>query len=93
MLSDRTPDPNVMLPSSLDITAVTNDCVILVARYVPYCVFICYYFMYYSIIAPYFEEYKSQSRSVSQHIPSKHSKEMALQSEVVSKCYMQKCVN
>ena len=85
-MSDCVPDPNVMLPSSLDITAVKDDCVILVARYVPNYVFIYYYSICCSIIAPYFEEYKSQCRSVSQHIPSKYSKEMALKSEVVSKC-------
>lgn len=91
-MSDRRPDPNVMLPSSLDIAAVKDDCVTLVARYVPYYVFIYYYFIYCSIIVPYFEEYKSQSSSVAQHIPSKYSKERALKSEVVSKCYT-KCVN
>ena len=84
-MSDCTPDPNVMLPSSLDIATVTNDCIILAARYVPYYVFIYYCTLYYRIIAPYFEEYKSQCSSVSQHIPSKYSKEMELKSEVVRK--------
>ena len=34
--SDCTPDPNVMLPSSLDVTALKDECIILVARYVAY---------------------------------------------------------
>ena len=33
-ISDCTPDPNAVLPSSLDTAAVNNDCVILVAQYV-----------------------------------------------------------
>lgn len=37
------------------------------------------------IILQHFEEYKNQNGLVSQHIPSKYSKEMASKSEIVSK--------
>ena len=46
-ISDCTPDPNAMLPSSLDVADVNNDCVILVAQYVVFFIFIYYYSMYY----------------------------------------------
>ena len=62
--------------------------VILVAWCIVFSFHILLLYVLYSIIAPYFEEYKTQSSSVSQHISSKYSKEMALKSEVVSKSYV-----
>ena len=53
---------------------------------VAWCTVFCFHILFYSKIAPYLEEYKTQSSSVSQHISSKYSKEMALKS-VVSKSY------
>ena len=38
----------------------------------------------YSILQPHFEKFKTQDCLVQRHIPSQFSKEMALQSEVVS---------
>lgn len=41
-----------------------------------------------SILAHYMDHYKQQAKSVPKHIPSKHSKEMATKSVVVSNVYM-----
>lgn len=51
------------------------------------------YFIGCRIILQHFEEYKNQIGLVSHHVPSKHSKEMASKSEIVSKTVtLQYCI-
>ena len=88
-LSDVTPrslpEPSQILPAPSDLSSLNDELIVIISRLVlSFSITQCQTFFCDRILVQHVDEFKPQRETVPLHIPSKHSKEMAAKSEVVS---------